>query len=98
MQLAVLGLLVSGLESDGLINNVILCTGANDNTGGHHESGASPLDLAYLRSVWSPPKLAKPEPNRRFRARSALGRAGYFWMICRFTSARIFPQRGCKLN
>jgi hypothetical protein len=21
-----------------------------------------------------------------------------FWMICRFTSARIFPQRGCKLN
>ena len=44
------------------------------------------------------PKLAKPEPNRRFRARSALGRAGYFWMICRSTSARIFPQRGCKLN
>jgi hypothetical protein len=23
---------------------------------------------------------------------------GLFWMICRFTSARIFPQRGCKLN
>jgi hypothetical protein len=44
------------------------------------------------------PKPDKPEPNRRFRTRSALGRAGYFWMICRFTSARIFPQRGCKLN
>jgi len=23
---------------------------------------------------------------------------GYFWTICRSTSARIFPQRGCKLN
>ena len=44
------------------------------------------------------PKPDKPEPNRRFRTRSALGRAGYFWMICQFTSARIFPQRGCKLN
>jgi hypothetical protein len=44
------------------------------------------------------PKPDKPEPNRRFRTCSALGRAGYFWMICRFTSARIFPQRGCKLN
>ena len=50
------------------------------------------------REDFSMPKLAKSEPNRRFRARSALGRAGYFWMICRFTSARIFPQRGCKLN
>jgi len=44
------------------------------------------------------PNPDKPEPNRRFRTRSALGRTGYFWMICRFTSARIFPQRGCKLN
>jgi hypothetical protein len=44
------------------------------------------------------PKPDKPEPNRRFRTRCALGRAGYFWMICRFTSAWIFPQRGCKLN
>ena len=44
------------------------------------------------------PKPAKPEPNRGFRTRSTLGRTGYFWMICRFTSARIFPQRGCKLS
>jgi hypothetical protein len=44
------------------------------------------------------PKPDKPELNRRFRTRSALGRTSYFWMICRFTSARIFPQRGCKLN
>jgi hypothetical protein len=44
------------------------------------------------------PKPDKPEPNRRFRRRSALGHTGYFWMICRFTSARIFPQRGCKLS
>jgi len=29
---------------------------------------------------------------------STLSRTGYFWTICRFTSARIFPQRGCKLN
>jgi hypothetical protein len=44
------------------------------------------------------PKPDKPESNRRLRRRSALGRTGYFWVICRFTSARIFPQRGCKLN
>jgi len=44
------------------------------------------------------PKPDKPEPNRRFRRRSALGHTGYFGMICRFTSARIFPQRGCKLS
>ena len=43
------------------------------------------------------PKPAKPEPNRDFE-RTPLGRTGYFWMICRFTSARIFPQRECKLN
>jgi hypothetical protein len=43
------------------------------------------------------PKPAKPEPNRD-PTHSTLGRTGYFWMICRFTSARIFPQRGCKLS
>jgi hypothetical protein len=57
------------------------------------------MDLVAKKVVHlSNPKPDKPEPNTRFRTRSALGPAGYFWMICRFTSARIFPQRGCKLN
>ena len=47
-----------------------------------------------IRYLLTGPKLAKPKPNRRFRTRSAVGRTGYFWMICRSTSARIFPQRG----
>ena len=43
--------------------------------------------------------LSRPSRNQTgFRTSSTLGRTGYFWMICRFTSARIFPQRECKLN
>jgi hypothetical protein len=43
--------------------------------------------------------LSRPSRNQTgFRTHSTLSRTGYFWMICRFTSARIFPQRGCKLN
>jgi len=58
-------------------------------------AGAS-MNTYLLNNVY--PKPDKPEPNRRFRRRSALGHTGYFGMICRFTSARIFPQRGCKLS
>ena len=54
--------------------------------------------VARLADRLDAPKPDKPEPNRRFRTCSALGGTGYFWMICRFTSARIFPQRGCKLS
>src|SRR6516165_5487962 len=39
--------------------------------------------------------LSRPSRNQ---TRSTVGHTGYFWMICRSTSARIFPQRGCKLN
>ena len=35
------------------------------------------------------PKPDKPEPNRRFRTCSALGRTGYFWMICRFIETKL---------
>jgi hypothetical protein len=44
--------------------------------------------------------LSRPSRNQTgdFRMRSALRRTGYFWMVRRFTSAQIFPQRGCKLN
>jgi transposase len=44
------------------------------------------------------PKPAKPEPKKRFWTQFNLGRTGQFWMIRRSTSARIFPQRGCKAN
>src|SRR6516162_2164798 len=44
------------------------------------------------------PKNGFAAGRARLRTHSTLGRTGYFWMICRFTSARIFPQRGCKLS
>jgi adenine-specific DNA-methyltransferase len=39
------------------------------------------------------PNPAEPEPNRQG---FALGRAGKFWMIRRFTSARLFPHQRVK--
>src|SRR6516164_1689883 len=44
------------------------------------------------------PKPAKPEPNRDFERTPPSAVWAIFWMICRFTSARIFPQRGSKLS
>jgi hypothetical protein len=41
----------------------------------NHRPGDGPI-LSYVTQL--PPKPDKPEPNRRFRTRSALGRAGLF--------------------
>jgi hypothetical protein len=60
--------------------------------------GNPPTACAAVTKSAFHPKPAKPEPNRLIRTHFTLGRTGYFWMICRSTSARIFPQRGCKLN
>jgi CubicO group peptidase (beta-lactamase class C family) len=43
--------------------------------------------------------LSRPSRNQTGISNALRPRPyGLFWMICRFTSARIFPQRGCKLN
>ena len=43
--------------------------------------------------------LSRPSRNQTGISNALRPRPyGLIWMICRFTSARIFPQRGCKLN
>src|SRR6516162_692145 len=43
--------------------------------------------------------LSRPSRNQTRISNALRPRPyGLSWMICRFTSARIFPQRGCKLN
>jgi hypothetical protein len=46
-----------------------------------------------------PEYLSRPSRNQTGISNALRPRPyGLFWMVCRFTSARIFPQRGCKLN
>jgi hypothetical protein len=43
--------------------------------------------------------LSRPSRNQTGISNALCPRSyGLIWMICRFTSARIFPQRGCKHN
>jgi predicted ATPase len=61
--------------------------------------GPAPKETAQIGAVLGRefPKPAEPEPIRDSNTLRPWP-YGLFWMICRFTSARIFPQRGCKLN
>jgi predicted TIM-barrel fold metal-dependent hydrolase len=58
------------------------------------------------KDIWDPLgrifdafSLSRPSRNQTRISNALRPRPyGLSWMICRFTSARIFPQRGCKLN
>ena len=51
---------------------------------GYPTDKLSQMPIGKFQIFLASPKPTKPEPNRRFRTHSTLGRAGYFWMICRF--------------